>query len=166
MQNNTKIRQQAILEIIQAGPVFSQDELALRLREEGISSTQATLSRDLKALHILKVPGEGYRLPQSRPVAGNAPHIQSVDFSGQCAVIKTLPGFASAVASFIDHHPCRPVMGTLAGDDTLLLVLREGYSHTQALEALKIALPDIETHPARIMRPPEAGAAIGTFNPS
>ena len=54
MQNNTKLRQQAILEIIQSGPVYSQDELALRLREQGISSTQATLSRDLKALKISK----------------------------------------------------------------------------------------------------------------
>ena len=143
---NIQLRQTALLEIIGNHTIYSQDQLQAQLKEMGIVTTQATLSRDLKALHILKVPGEGYRLPQSRPVAGNAPHIQSVEFSGQCAVIKTLPGFASAVASFIDHHPCRPVMGTLAGDDTLLLVLREGYSHTQALEALKIALPDIETH--------------------
>lgn len=143
---NIQLRQKALLEIIGNHTIYSQDQLQARLKEMGITTTQATLSRDLKALHILKVPGEGYRLPQSRPIAGNAPHIQSVEFSGQCAVIKTLPGFASAVASFIDHHPCRPVMGTLAGDDTLLLILREGYSHTQALEALKNALPDIETH--------------------
>ena len=143
---NIKTRQSALLEIVGKENIFSQEELIEKMSERGIATTQATLSRDLKALHILKVPGEGYRLPQSRPIAGNAPHIQSVEFSGQCAVIKTLPGFASAVASFIDHHPCRPVMGTLAGDDTLLLILREGYSHTQALEALKNALPDIETH--------------------
>ena len=143
---NIQLRQKALLEIIGNHTIYSQDQLQAQLKEMGIVTTQATLSRDLKALHILKVPGEGYRLPQSRPIAGNAPHIQSVEFSGQFAVIKTLPGFASAVASFIDHHPCRPVMGTLAGDDTLLLVLREGYTHAQALDALKNALPDIDAH--------------------
>ena len=78
---------------------------------------------------------------------GSSPQgILSIEFSGSVAVIKTHPGFASAVASFIDHHPCRPVMGTLAGDDTVLLVLRAGYSVQDTLDSLKKCLPEIASH--------------------
>lgn len=144
MQNNTKIRQQAILEIIQAGPVFSQDELATRLKEAGIASTQATLSRDLKALQIVKGPTGGYRLPQQKAVPPSSLQgILSIEFAGQNAVIKTQPGYAAAVAARIDHRPCAAIMGTLAGDDTILLVLRLGFSPEEVLENLKPIIPDI-----------------------
>lgn len=147
MQNNTKIRQQAILDIIQAGPVFSQEELATRLKEAGIASTQATLSRDLKALQVVKTPSEGYRLPQQKTgLAPQANGILSIEFSGQNAVVKTQPGFAPAVAARIDRRPCVSIMGTLAGDDTILLVLREGFSPDDVLANLKTIIPDILTY--------------------
>ncbi len=147
MQVNTKNRQQAILDILQTQPVFSQEELALHLKEAGIVTTQATLSRDLKALKISKVPGEGYvsRLHSHSTVANNlSSAIVRVQFSGQLGVIKTLPGLASAIASFIDHHEQVPVIGTIAGDDTLLLVLPAGRSAADVMEALIPLFPEIQ----------------------
>ena len=146
MQNNTKLRQQAILEIIQSGPVYSQDELALRLREQGISSTQATLSRDLKALKISKVPGEGYVVSaRGRAMSADfSTGILRILFSGNLAVIRTRPGLANAVAIVIDSQMVFPVLGTIAGDDTILLILREGSSVNDVLDALTPLFPEIK----------------------
>ena len=146
MQNNTKIRQQAILDIIQAGPVFSQDELALRLKEQGISSTQATLSRDLKALRISKVPGEGYVVPaRGRSLSSDfTSGILRIQFSANLGVIRTRPGLANAVAVLIDNHMVFPVLGTIAGDDTILLILRDGFSPEGVLDALTPLFPEIK----------------------
>ena len=146
MQNNTKIRQQAILDIIQAGPIFSQDELAARLKEEGIASTQATLSRDLKVLQAMKIPGEGYRLPLHRSLGQSAQGIQSIEFSGNQAVVKTLPGFAPAIATRIDRTPLPAVMGTIAGDDTILLILRESFGPSDVMGQLEAAIPNIQEY--------------------
>ena len=146
---NIQSRHKALIQIISQETIYSQEELQEKLRKQGIVTTQATLSRDLKALRILKVPGEGYRLPQpgSRFTSGPTPvSIVSLEFSGQFAVMKTQPGFASAAAVLIDHHPSRPILGTIAGDDTVLLILRQGYSSAQALEVLEKVIPDIKTH--------------------
>ena len=146
MQNNTKIRQQAILDIIQAGPVFSQDELALRLKEQGISSTQATLSRDLKALRISKVPGEGYVVPaRGRSLSSDfTSGILRIQFSANLGVIRTRPGLANAVAVLIDNQMVFPVLGTIAGDDTILLILRDGSTPEGVLDALNPLFPEIK----------------------
>ena len=146
MQNNTKLRQQAILDIIQAGPVFSQDELALRLREEGISSTQATLSRDLKALRISKVPGEGYVVPaRGRSLSTDfTSGILRIMFSGNLSVIRTRPGLANAVAVLIDNHMVYPILGTIAGDDTILLILRSEATPDDVLDALSPLFHEIK----------------------
>ena len=146
MQNNTKQRQQAILDILRSGAVYSQEELALRLKDEGIASTQATLSRDLRALRISKVPGEGYVIPTEghsvfTDLSAGALRIQ---FSGNLAVIKTRPGLASAVASLIDHHMIYPVIGTIAGDDTILLVIRAEVSSDDVLDAFTPLFPEIK----------------------
>ena len=138
MQNNTKQRQQAILDILRSGAVYSQEELALRLKDEGIASTQATLSRDLRALRISKVPGEGYVIPTEghsvfTDLSAGALRIQ---FSGNLAVIKTRPG--------LDHHMIYPVIGTIAGDDTILLVVRAGVSSDDVLDALTPLFPAIK----------------------
>lgn len=146
MQNNTKIRQQAILDIIQAGPVFSQDELAARLREAGISSTQATLSRDLKALRISKVPGEGYVVPaRGRSLSVDfTSGILRIQFSANLGIIRTRPGLANAVAVLIDNHMVHSVLGTIAGDDTILLILQEGSTPEVILDALTPLFPEIK----------------------
>ena len=146
MQNNTKIRQQAILDIIQAGPVFSQEELAIRLRENGIASTQATLSRDLKALRISKVPGEGYVVPaRGRSLSADfISGILRIQFSANLGVIRTRPGMANAVAVLIDNQMVFPVLGTIAGDDTILLILRDGSTPESVLDALTPLFPEIK----------------------
>ena len=146
MQNNTKIRQQAILDIIQSQPVYSQEELALRLKESGIVSTQATLSRDLKALKISKVPGEGYVTgsPRKNVSTDLSSGILRIQFSGQLGVMKTLPGLANAVAILIDHQVPFPVIGTIAGDDTILLILRADAKTGDVLESLTPLFPEIK----------------------
>lgn len=149
MQNNTRIRQQAILDIIQEKPVFNQEELARHLKETGIIATQATLSRDLRALKITKVPGEGYVSPAHgrRPalVADFSSGILRIQFSGQLGIIRTLPGLANAVASLIDHQDGLPVIGTIAGDDTILLVLRADATPDATVAALTPLFPEIKT---------------------
>jgi transcriptional regulator of arginine metabolism len=147
MQSSTKIRQQAILDIIQSGPVYSQEELARRLREAGISSTQATLSRDLNSLKISKIPGEGYVVPVKNhlPTTDLASGVLRIQFSGQMAVLKTRPGMASAVAALIDTQVLSPIIGTLAGDDTILLIGRVDATQADILDALVPFFPEIKT---------------------
>ena len=137
---NIQIRQKALLQIIGQEAVFSQEELQMKLSQMGITTTQATLSRDLKTLRISKVQGEGYKLPpQDSPRSIHTPlgqGIVSLDISGQMAVIKTHPGFAGAVASLVDRHTLPGVMGTIAGDDTVLMVLREKTDAKALMKAL------------------------------
>lgn len=146
---NLQNRHKVLVQIIGQEAVYSQEELQEKLRKQGIKTTQATLSRDLKALRIVKVPGEGYRLPQpgTRFLAGaSSSSLVSLEFSGQLAVMKTHPGFAPAMASLIDHHPSHPILGTVAGDDTVLLILRQGFTSAQTIDALEKIIPDIKTH--------------------
>lgn len=140
-------RQKALLEIIEAEQVYSQEGLVKKLQERGISATQATLSRDLKALDIVKVPGSGYKkqLKKNHPSpSGIADGVQSIEFSGQVAVMKTLMGLAQAMALYIDNHPLPPIMGTLAGDDTVLLIIRENFSREDVLNSLLPIIQDIK----------------------
>ena len=147
MQSTTRIRQEAILDIIQARPVFSQEELALRLADAGIPATQATLSRDLKALKISKIPGEGYVVPPRNfgPATDLSAGILRIQFSGNLAVIRTRPGLANAVAVLIDHQAVFPVIGTIAGDDTILLVLKADAAPERVLDALTPLFPEIKS---------------------
>jgi len=146
MQHTPKQRQLAILEIIRSGAVYSQEELALRLKEEGIVSTQATLSRDLKALKISKVPGEGYVVPaRGRTLSTDlSSGILRIQFSGNLAVVRTRPGLASALAALIDHQTVFPIIGTVAGDDTIILIMRAGASPDDVLDALNPLFPEIK----------------------
>lgn len=144
---NIESRQKAIVEIIGAQQIRSQGELIEQIRLRGIEATQATLSRDLKALQITKVKGKGYSLPTSlRQSNGNtlSSGIKSIEFSGQIGLISTQIGLAPALAYVLDHHPSEPLMGTIAGDDTILLVLREGFSPAQTLDALSAVFPGIK----------------------
>lgn len=150
---NKRNRLQLIIELIQNECIGSQNELAQRLAEQGLSVTQATLSRDLKSLKISKVAtdrgGYMYIIPDGRelqnkmrmhgmdaPMRGNAGY-QAVDFSGNIAVIKTRNGYAAGLAYDIDmsHHP--EIVGTIAGADTVVAVLREGYSQQDIREFLR-----------------------------
>jgi transcriptional regulator of arginine metabolism len=127
-------RQEAILEIIRAHRVTSQMELRTLLEEKGIEVTQATLSRDLRELRLVKVPGaEGgghYSLPEewehTPPLETLLPALfLSAEGTGNLLVVKTMTGGAQAVALGIDWEEWPEVLGTIAGDDTILIVLRE-----------------------------------------
>lgn len=152
-------RLEVIKAVVSSERFGGQEELLARLRQEGFDLTQATLSRDLKFLRIVKVshPEGGYQyvLPEKvglvhretsdrdRTLLAAANGFLSISFSGQLAVIKTRPGYASGTASDIDAHAFTEFIGSLAGDDTVLLVLREGVTHENAMAALRIIIPNI-----------------------
>jgi len=140
-------RQDAIKNLISKKKIANQEELQSLLINAGYDVTQATLSRDLKDLRVVKVHDEEngyyYRAASDeeirvapRTASVTLDCIKTIEFSNQMAVIKTHPGFASVVASLIDHRSLASVMGTIAGDDTLLLVLREGFTKAQVMSSL------------------------------
>ena len=151
---NIKSRQSVLLDIVGSESLFSQEELIEKMKERGIAITQATLSRDLKALNIRKRPGEGYKPSlAARPASPSIVHgIIRVEISFPLAVIRTEEGYAAAVATYLDQHPTDSILGTLAGDDTVLLGLRQGYTPDQILDALEQSMPGIinrVTYPKR-----------------
>jgi transcriptional regulator of arginine metabolism len=149
-------RQASIKELVKAGMVHSQEELQELLNERGFAATQATLSRDMKALGIVKMHdpefGYSYRLPYSSE-SGKASAaktlstegIVSIEFSSSLAVIKTRPGYASVIGAILDASHLDSLMGTIAGDDTVLIVIRESYSRAGVLDSLSPVLPGIES---------------------
>jgi transcriptional regulator of arginine metabolism len=134
-------------------PVGSQERLTALLRREGYAVTQATLSRDLKSLGIGKAPsndgGYTYILSEGEVKPGSgATFIQdftrgflSIEFSGSLGLIRTLPGHASSVASALDNLRIREVLGTIAGDDTVLVVARNGVSPARLTRAVGARIP-------------------------
>lgn len=121
----------AIKEIIATKQISNQDELRLELKKRGFRITQATLSRDLKELGVGRVAGETahYILqPQTsetqilRPLVGA--QILSIAANESVIVVKTLPGSASVVGEFIDTLNSPDIIGTLAGDNTLMIIPR------------------------------------------
>ena len=148
-------RQATIKELVKAGMVHSQEELQELLNERGFAATQATLSRDMKALGIVKMHdmefGYSYRLPYaSEPgkdstMSGiSSEGVLSIEFSSSLAVVKTRPGYASVIAAIVDAARLDSVMGTIAGDDTVLLIFRESFQRSEALDSLNYVLPGIE----------------------
>ena len=139
-------RHRIIREVVGKGKVASQEELAEILEGNGIQVAQATLSRDIRDLGITKQHDDGgyfYSLPGQiatlENVAGpvNASlSIGSIAFSGNIAVIKTRPGHADMVASMIDESALKEIIGTIAGDDTIFMVIREGFSSEDVQAAL------------------------------
>lgn len=149
-------RQQAIRRIIIENDVKSQDDLQSLLDSSGFFATQATLSRDFRELNIVKVhdPMKGYvyKLSGDSKVFSNPSHdtitkdgIKSIEFSNSFAVIKTQSGFASAVATIIDHNISYEIVGTLAGDDTVLLIIREGCDRQKVLSAISRFISGIQS---------------------
>ena len=114
-----------------------------RLNQEGFSVTQATLSRDIRSLKVIKVHGANgsyaYKLPSpqaSDMAKDEALRPGRIEFSGNLAVIKTRPGYAMGLASDIDDQAPREILGTIAGDDTILVIPREGYAREDVALAL------------------------------
>ena len=152
-------RLDAIKIIISSKEVGSQEELLQELQKEGYSLTQATLSRDLKQLKVAKAASMNgnyvYVLPNNTMYKRMTEQhsvtemlrfngVVNLEFSGNLAVIKTRPGYASSVAYDIDNHNFEEILGTIAGDDTILLVIREGSSRTSVLDALSFIIPNVK----------------------
>ena len=142
-------RLSAISMIIGNNLIRSQEELMSYLKAAGYELTQATLSRDLKELQVAKVPtvdGYRYRLhPTPATARHSATAVLSVDVSGNMMVIKTGPGFAGAIASTIDSNVhTRNILGTVAGDDTVFIVLRSPELVQEALEDMSQVIPGIQ----------------------
>jgi transcriptional regulator of arginine metabolism len=136
--NIKTIRQRAILSLIAGRPVRSQEELAHLLEGQGYEVTQATVSRDIKELGLVKVPlknGDGaaqqfkYVEPGGGPVYRNRLHrivaelVVNVRGNGNLIVLRTPPGSAMMVASAVDGAEWPEVMGTIAGDDTVFVAV-------------------------------------------
>lgn len=155
MKNKVQ-RQLEIRKIIQNGQVHSQEELLASLKSKGYELTQATLSRDLKVLQVAKVPhpsrGYVYTVPDvARETVGSdlsrvnylADGFLDIQFSGNLAVIKTLPAYANSIAAVIDQAKSWEIIGTVAGDDTILIIQREGISKNDLTQALKRIMPKL-----------------------
>ena len=152
-------RLEALRLIISSQQLGSQDELLNALQKEGFKLTQATLSRDLKQLKVAKaasmsghyvyvLPNETMYKRVSTPNSIRAmmkvPGFVSINFSGNMGIIKTRPGYASSIAWNIDNSDIPEILGTRAGDDTIFIVIKEGVSHQQVVEALSDFVPNMK----------------------
>lgn len=125
---NKSYRQGQILKLVRARRIHTQEELGAALHQQGISATQVTLSRDIRELGLVKTP-DGYSQTPG-PAAPAAPAFESVAreflldvrLAQNLLVLRTPPGHANAVASALDHAEWPEVAGTIAGDDTVLVV--------------------------------------------
>ena len=130
-------RQARILEIIEHEAIDTQELLQQRLQDHGIVCTQATISRDIKELHLIKEPmGQGryrYTVSSQRTRLNVADKLRAIfresvlstDYAQNIVVIKTMAGLANAAAAAVDGMNLPYVVGSLAGDDTALLVMRD-----------------------------------------
>jgi transcriptional regulator of arginine metabolism len=134
-------RQGAILRLVQERHLSTQEELAEALRHEGLDAVQATISRDIAQLGLVKVRDEAGRLVYALPGAADLDRLSeltaalrrwavSLDSSANLLVIHTPPGYANALARAIDQARLADVLGTVAGDDTITVIARDGAQGT------------------------------------
>jgi transcriptional regulator of arginine metabolism len=154
-QPTTKAARQArIVELISGSPIRSQTELANLLAADGIEATQATLSRDLEELGAVKVRGtdggsavysifaEGERPLRDTEIASDRLQrllrelLVGADHSGNMAVLRCPPGAAQYLASAIDRSGLHDVIGTIAGDDTIAVIARDGVTGAHVAEQM------------------------------
>ena len=130
-------RQTQLLQIISEESIETQEQLLERLQARGIKSTQATISRDIKQLHLVKAPtGHGrYRYAVSAPKPKLS--VLSVDCAQNLVVLKTIEGMANGAAFTLDNMQDTDIVGTLAGDDTILLVFHDNANALDFCEQVK-----------------------------
>lgn len=152
--SNKSNRHKFIRQIIASGRITNQNELRNILASHGFAITQATLSRDLMSLRVIKVPDaeKGHIYALSENYQGAPPQVEgrsllqncrSIKFSGNLAVLKCLPSFAPSVALVLDAFGMDEIVGTVAGDDTVLIILKEGLSHERFRTALVERSPEL-----------------------
>jgi len=144
----------AIEKIVEEAHISTQDELIKKLKGKGISCTQATLSRNLRQLGVGRIPDGtgGYKYSLSENIRNSSgsqvklnivPVIKDIVEAKGLMVIRTIPGNASNTAFFIDGTGRYEIAGTIAGDDTILLIPRDGITIQQVHSCLEIILPGI-----------------------
>ncbi len=147
----------AIEKIIREDDISSHEMLLKKLRGKGISCTQATLSRNLRQLGAGRIPdgrgGYRYSLPETNGSFVSStgklyllPVIRDLVDAKGLLVLKTFPGNASNTAFYIDSMTRYEIAGTIAGDDTILIIPRDGISNSQVHTCLEIILPGLHEH--------------------
>ena len=143
-----RYRQSAILDLVAQGSVCSQDDLRQRLRARGFHATQATISRDIKELRLVKRAADGaYQRPGIPPggptnVEGGirravAEYLRRLDQVQQLLLLRTDPGQAQSLAVAIDRAELPEVVGTVAGDDTILVITRHARAGREVARLLE-----------------------------
>jgi len=147
-------RHKAIREILENSKISSQEELRIMLESRGFATTQATLSRDLSALKIIKIPDDekGHIYTMSDELSTTYTHLEdksplntcrSIAFSHNLAIMKCRPSFAPSVALVLDQINMNEIVGTIAGDDTVLIILAEDVTHERFRKLLVTRLPEL-----------------------
>lgn len=151
-------RMETLKMLISSQELSSQEEVLQALAKEGYKLTQATLSRDLKQLKVAKaasmngkyvyvLPNETMYKRVSNPLSVRemmmSPGFLSINFSGNMVVIKTRPGYASSIAYNIDNSDIPEILGTIAGDDTIFLVKKEGADEDDIIRSLSQIIPEL-----------------------
>ncbi len=160
-------RMETLKMLISSHELSSQEEVLQALAKEGYKLTQATLSRDLKQLKVAKaasmngkyvyvLPNETMYKRVSNPRSLRemmmSPGFQSINFSGNMVVIKTRPGYASSIAYNIDNSDIPEILGTIAGDDTIFMVRKEGASENDLIKSLSELIPELNQQYQTITR--------------
>ena len=142
-------RQKKILEILESNDIETQEQLTEMLSEVGYEVTQATISRDIKELKLIKIPSANgtykYVISENAPEISTHARLKMIfkecitglDCAQNIVVVKTMPGLASAACSALDFMKNPGVVGTLAGDDTGLIVMRDNPSAILLCEEIK-----------------------------
>ncbi|MCL2840713.1 MAG: arginine repressor [Defluviitaleaceae bacterium] len=140
-------RQRIILELIRNKDIYTQEELAIALKNAGFIATQATISRDIRELRLTKVAtpaGQKYAIPTSQDISKDAlarvfrDGLISVDHAGNMLVLRTISGMADVVALAIDSKNYPEILGTVAGDDVVMCVIKSESQAAALVEKLKI----------------------------
>ncbi len=145
-------RQEKILELIKRYDIETQNQLIDALRNEGVKSTQTTVSRDIKELRLVKELAENgsyrYVAPRKEETANNNERLKTIfkegvksfDHAQNIVVLKTLPGLASAACSALDSMHMEGMVGTIAGDDTAFIAMKDNQTAERLCEDIELML--------------------------
>lgn len=150
---NKSERLNLIRRIVSDELIGSQEDLIKRLADHGVQATQSTLSRDFKEINISKVPhpDKGYAYVLSEKlgsdvvanIANIGDAVLSIKFSHNIAVIATKSGYASAISVIIDARKSKDLIGSVAGDNNIMLILHENATHESVLEQMQQLFPSL-----------------------
>src|SRR6056297_4272021 len=140
-------RHKIIKDIVSECKITSQRDLQAKLEEKGFKTTQATLSRDLNSLRIIKIPdrqkGHVYALPNEVHRTNNSimtkfpvENFHSISFSKNIAILKCTASFAPNIAMLLDEMELNEMLGTIAGEDTVMIVLQENVTKEEFLKSI------------------------------